>query len=75
MVASPAKSPRLPSPPPMAEDQLGPNSPSGLTFADAGATSNLETLKYAASRRIRPGVKSEDMVEGPPVIDLQDVRI
>lgn len=65
---SSANLPRLPSPPPMAEDQVSPSSQNdeygklGMTAGDQGA-----------SRRIRPGTRSEDMQEGPPLVELQDI--
>ncbi|KAI9695486.1 MAG: hypothetical protein M1820_008588 [Bogoriella megaspora] len=68
---SPSSSPRLPSPPPMAEDQLGPKSPL------ASNEDEHQRLGHGpdtgASRRIRPGTKAEDMAEGPPLVDLQDI--
>lgn len=71
---SPASSPRLPSPPPIPEDQVGPGpmSPGFSLFEDHGKPQT--TMDTGASRRIRPGTKAEDMAEGPPLIDLQDVR-
>lgn len=66
-MASPA-SPRLPSPPPIAEDQLSPvpASPEQQKF--------FSNLDHAAARRIRPGTKAEDMAEGPPLVELSEVR-
>lgn len=66
-MASPA-SPRLPSPPPIAEDQLSPvpASPEQQKF--------FSSLDHAAARRIRPGTKAEDMAEGPPLVELAEVR-
>ncbi|KAF2877658.1 Mob1/phocein [Massariosphaeria phaeospora] len=60
-----SSSPRLPSPPPMAEDQLaqGPKSP-GPVF------SNLDN---GVSRRIRPGTKAENMADGPPLVELSEI--
>jgi hypothetical protein len=67
-MASPA-SPRLPSPPPIPEDQLSPISANPeqqkLLFSN---------LDHNAARRIRPGTKAEDMAEGPPLVDLSEVR-
>ncbi|RYP62470.1 hypothetical protein DL769_007295 [Monosporascus sp. CRB-8-3] len=67
-------SPRLPSPPPPAEIQIGPKSP-GL-----GSTASLEqqemeqTIADAnAKRRIHPGTKAEDMAAGPPLIPLSEL--
>lgn len=68
--SSPFSSPRLPSPPPIAEDQSGPASP-GVSLTEEGtAIHNVDT---GASRRVRPGTKSEDMLEGPPLVALEDV--
>ncbi|KAF3052798.1 hypothetical protein E8E11_001334 [Didymella keratinophila] len=65
-MASPA-SPRLPSPPPIAEDQLSPvpASPEQQRF--------FSNLDHAAARRIRPGTKAEDMAEGPPLVELSEI--
>lgn len=70
MAASPSSSPRLPSPPPIAEDQLGPKSPLVPTEEQQKLSS---TLDHGASRRIRPGTKAEDMAEGPPLVELSEV--
>lgn len=75
MAQSPSSSPRLPSPPPMAEDQVGPTSPGVNGLEDLDKISQSVALDQAASRRIRPGTKSEDMHEGPPLVNLQDVSI
>ncbi|KAK5129419.1 hypothetical protein LTR08_003275 [Meristemomyces frigidus] len=69
---SPASSPRLPSPPPIAEDQTGPSSPGFSLFEDHGKL-QPSPIDAGASRRIRPGTKAEDMAEGPPLVDLQDI--
>ena len=69
---SPASSPRLPSPPPIAEDQLGPASPGVALFEDNGKLLS-GSLDQGAQRRIRPGTKAEDMAEGPPLVELQDI--
>ncbi|KAF1960670.1 Mob1/phocein [Byssothecium circinans] len=68
--ASPISSPRLPSPPPIAEDQLGPKSPSPASHEQQKLSSTLD----GASRRIRPGTKAEDMAEGPPLVDLSEIE-
>ncbi|KAF2035262.1 Mob1/phocein [Setomelanomma holmii] len=65
-MASPA-SPRLPSPPPIPEDQL---SPISATPEQQKLFSNLD---HNAARRIRPGTKAEDMAEGPPLVDLSEI--
>ncbi|KPM38757.1 hypothetical protein AK830_g7806 [Neonectria ditissima] len=67
-------SPRLPSPPPPAEIQLGPNSPSGGPAASPEATHSEQTLLDASSRRrIHPGTKASDMSAGPPLIPLHEL--
>ncbi|PVH93626.1 Mob1/phocein, partial [Periconia macrospinosa] len=68
--ASPLSSPRLPSPPPIAEIQLGPKSPSPGTEEQQKLFS---TLDNGASRRIRPGTRADDMAEGPPLVDLSEI--
>lgn len=74
-VSSPSSSPRLPSPPPIAEDQVGSLSPGFSLYQDHGKLSGSgSTTDTGAARRIRPGTKAEDIHEGPPLIDLQDVR-
>lgn len=74
-VSSPSSSPRLPSPPPIAEDQVGSLSPGFSLYQDHGKLSGSgSTIDTGAARRIRPGTKAEDIHEGPPLIDLQDVR-
>lgn len=65
---SPSSSPRLPSPPPIAEDQSGPTSPGLSLYSNKFPGGAAE-----ASRRIRPGTKAEDMAEGPPVTELMDI--
>lgn len=70
---SPTSSPRLPSPPPIAEDQIGPKSPMAGFMDVQGKLEAPETFTQGASRRIRPGTKSADMPEGPPLVDLVDV--
>jgi hypothetical protein len=67
-MTSPA-SPRLPSPPPIPEDQLSPVS------ASPEQQKLFSNLDHAAERRIRPGTKAEDMAEGPPLVDLSEVRL
>ncbi|KAL9107219.1 MAG: hypothetical protein Q9227_007843 [Pyrenula ochraceoflavens] len=70
---SPSSSPRLPSPPPFTEVQIGPKSPS---VSDRGKDKLLdESLKQndGATRRIRPGSKAEDMSSGPPLVPLSQL--
>ncbi|KAF4553016.1 Mob1/phocein-like protein 1 [Elsinoe fawcettii] len=73
MAQSPSSSPRLPSPPPMAEDQIGPTSPGVHGFEDLDKLGQSSSIDNGASRRIRPGTKSEDMHEGPPLVELQEI--
>ncbi|KAF7575439.1 Mob1 family protein [Pyrenophora tritici-repentis] len=61
-MTSPA-SPRLPSPPPIPEDQVSPVS------ASPEQQKLFSNLDHAAERRIRPGTKAVDMAKGPPLID------
>jgi hypothetical protein len=67
-MASPA-SPRLPSPPPIPEDQLSP-----ISATPEQQQKLFSNLDHNAARRIRPGTKAEDMAEGPPLVDLSEVR-
>ncbi|KAK1988509.1 Mob1/phocein family protein [Colletotrichum cereale] len=67
-------SPRLPSPPPPAEIQIGPQSPS------MGAQSNRQTspmeqslIEANSRRRIHPGTKAADMAAGPPLVPLNEL--
>lgn len=67
-------SPRLPSPPPPVENQIGPKSPSGGAAADIHTTPMEQSLLDANSkRRIHPGTKAADMAAGPPLIPLNEV--
>lgn len=69
--SSPSSSPRLPSPPPMAEDQTKPHSPRpGATHHTIPASRSLDS---SGARRIRPGTKAADIAEGPPLVDLSEV--
>lgn len=69
---SPSSSPRLPSPPPFTEVQIGPKSP---TVGESGE--KLLALSSAseksAVRRIRPGTRADDMASGPPLVPLPQV--
>lgn len=67
---SPSSSPRLPSPPPIAEDQLGPKSP----IAEEHGSEPV-SVDQGSARRIRPGTKAQDMADGPPLADLKDVSV
>lgn len=70
---SPSSSPRLPSPPPYTEVQIGPKSP---TVGDVGIDFQLGDTTQpdeGASRRIRRGARAAEMASGPPVVDLDRV--
>ncbi|KAF2188564.1 Mob1/phocein [Zopfia rhizophila CBS 207.26] len=67
---SPSSSPRLPSPPPIAEDQLGSMSPVAATDEQQKLFSSVD---HGAARRIRPGTKAADMSEGPPLVGLSEI--
>ncbi|KAL7922368.1 Mob1/phocein [Trichoderma austrokoningii] len=67
-------SPRLPSPPPPAEIQIGPNSPSGGSAATLATTEMEQShIDASSSRRIHPGTKSADMAVGPPLVPLSEL--
>ncbi|KAG5926620.1 hypothetical protein E4U42_003100 [Claviceps africana] len=67
-------SPRLPSPPPPAEIQISPNSPSGGAPANPHATMmDQSVLDANAKRRIHPGTKAADMAAGPPLVPLSEL--
>ncbi|KAL2754287.1 hypothetical protein ACRALDRAFT_1056496 [Sodiomyces alcalophilus JCM 7366] len=67
-------SPRLPSPPPPAEDQIGPPSPAMGTEAGRQASQLEQALLDANSkRRIHPGTKAHDMAAGPPLVSLNEL--
>lgn len=72
---SPSSSPRLPSPPPFTEVQIGPQSP---TVGDSTGSSHehflLSETDDGSTRRIRPGTKAMDMASGPPLIPLSQVQ-
>ncbi|KAL1846445.1 hypothetical protein Plec18167_001463 [Paecilomyces lecythidis] len=73
---SPSSSPRLPSPPPFTEVQIGPKSPTvGEPFGNAGdkLLGATQETDDASTRRIRPGTKAADMASGPPLIPLSQV--
>lgn len=73
---SPSRSPRLPSPPPFPEVQIGPKSPSFNPEQSAAVPENSDTTKFdnGAMRRIRPGTKAADMASGPPLVPLAEVK-
>jgi len=71
---SPSSSPRLPSPPPFTEVQIGPKSP---TVGDSPGKGKLlggsTKPDDGSTRRIRPGTKAADMASGPPLVPLAQV--
>ena len=74
--ASPSSSPRLPSPPPFPEVQIGPKSPSpGQGDERTGQDADTAAFDNAATRRIRPGTKAADMSSGPPLVPLAEVCV
>lgn len=66
-------SPRLPSPPPPTEIQIGPKSPSLGSSASQEPSIEQSVIEANASRRIHPGTKSVDMAAGPPLVPLSEV--
>lgn len=68
---SPSSSPRLPSPPPIAEDQISPKSPTVSVTEDQN--SFYLNVDQASARRIRPGTKAENISDGPPLVELSQV--
>ena len=74
---SPSRSPRLPSPPPFPEVQIGPKSPGFHPEQSAAIPVNDDTVKQdnGAMRRIRPGTKAADMAFGPPLVPLAEVSL
>lgn len=83
---SPSTSPRLPSPPPFPEVQIGLRSPrmnaaSSVTSprlpnprASSPELPDTPKLDDGPTRRIRPGTKAADMASGPPLVPLAEVR-
>ncbi|SPN99658.1 related to cell cycle regulation Mob3 [Cephalotrichum gorgonifer] len=73
-MAMPPSSPRLPSPPPTAEIQMGPASPSGGAAANRQGSQIEQTLLDANSkRRIHRGTKATNMAAGPPLMPLNEL--
>ncbi|KAE8550073.1 hypothetical protein EYB25_008604 [Talaromyces marneffei] len=71
---SPSSSPRLPSPPPFTEVQIGPQSPTvGDNGGDGQFFAPLTEMDDGSTRRIRPGTKAADMASGPPLIPLSQL--
>ncbi|KAK4463702.1 MOB kinase activator-like 4 [Cladorrhinum samala] len=70
----PPSSPRLPSPPPPAEIQLGPKSPlMGPNAGRQGSHIEQTAIDANAKRRIHKGTKAGDMAAGPPLVPLQEL--
>ncbi|RAL17684.1 Mob1 family protein [Aspergillus homomorphus CBS 101889] len=73
---SQASSPRLPSPPPFTEVQIGPKSPSVGESFDSETEQLLgasQTAEDGSTRRIRPGTRAIDMAFGPPLVPLSQL--
>jgi hypothetical protein len=69
---SPSSSPRLPSPPPFTEVQIGPKSPS-VADSNQNPFGDTARIDNGSTRRIRPGTKAADMDKGPPLVPLNEV--
>ncbi len=67
--------PRLPSPPPLTELQIGPKSPGIGAAADNYTIEGdaPESNEHGAAGRIRPGTKAAEMASGPPLKPLAEV--
>ncbi|RPA87518.1 Mob1/phocein [Ascobolus immersus RN42] len=85
---NPPKSPRLPSPPPFAENQIEPSHPtvasepptsparnpkSNGSLPSTKSSTSPTSNKYATVRRIRPGTKSAEISTGPPLVPLSEL--
>lgn len=57
----------------MAEDQIGPMSPTPASAEEHGQLGGFSQSDDGASRRMRPGTKAADMADGPPLEELTDV--
>ncbi|TVY91571.1 MOB kinase activator-like [Lachnellula willkommii] len=66
-------SPRLPSPPPPTEIQIGPTSPALGSSASQEPLLEQSVIEANAARRIHPGTKSADMAAGPPLVPLSEL--
>ena len=53
----------------MAEDQLGPKSPTATTEQQAKLFTKAD---HGAARRIRPGTRATDMADGPPLVSFSE---
>ncbi|TAQ84401.1 hypothetical protein B7494_g7266 [Chlorociboria aeruginascens] len=69
----PPSSPRLPSPPPPTEIQIGPKSPSAGGGGSQESAFEQSVIDANSSRRIHPGTRSADMAAGPPLIPLGEL--
>ncbi|KAL2023020.1 hypothetical protein VTK56DRAFT_3930 [Thermocarpiscus australiensis] len=70
----PPSSPRLPSPPPPAEIQIGPKSPlMGPNAARQASHIEQTAIDTNSKRRIHPGTKAADMAAGPPLVPLHEL--
>ncbi|KAL8703619.1 MAG: hypothetical protein Q9201_003189 [Fulgogasparrea decipioides] len=72
---SPSHSPRLPSPPPFPESQIGPQSPTANPAQGISTQEPHDATRYdeSANRRIRPGSTSAEMDAGPPLVPLNQI--
>ncbi|KAL8710624.1 MAG: hypothetical protein Q9220_004848 [cf. Caloplaca sp. 1 TL-2023] len=72
---SPSHSPRLPSPPPFPESQIGPQSPTGNLTSGGFSQDQDDAARYdqSATRRIRPGTRAADMAMGPPLTPVNKI--
>lgn len=70
---SPSSSPRLPSPPPFTEVQIGPKS-SSVGDANQDQLGDAARLDNGSTRRVRSGTKAADMERGPPLVPLNEVN-
>ncbi|KFY07649.1 hypothetical protein V492_06959 [Pseudogymnoascus sp. VKM F-4246] len=70
----PPSSPRLPSPPPPTEIQIGPKSPS-IQDSNNNQENAMEQsiIDSNSNRRIHPGTKGADMAAGPPLVPLMEL--
>lgn len=70
----PPSSPRLPSPPPAPEIQIGPKSPAMGPIANRQAQQyEMPAIDLLSHRRIHPGTKAADMAAGPPLVPLHQL--
>jgi hypothetical protein len=67
----PPSSPRLPSPPPPTEIQIGPQSPSLGGTQESAIEQGI--LEANSARRIHSGTRAADMAAGPPLVPHTEV--